>query len=433
MLTMVNEGPAVQLADRPDEPVSQPTPPGLAVDSAINAVSSGRASPDMHSLDAAITVAKIDAKTPTTATVVETVQSEFEALALSDDRSQEQLPGPPEDGIPPTSSSPSLAGHALQVRLNKDPNLGFCVYALRRFDRGDVLYTERTAIEALHHPDHRGVRNVYQYYTNMSHERRAALHGAFPMLAWANGVDAYEAAEGRTLIGSRVITKGFNLDICLSAEDHIRMRPDMPVQLRRQSPGRQPAEQTVSTAATTVSTIRLKGKKTRSAFSELFHPTAHLVERDNRSKSTSRIGGKSWRRKGRGWGADDENEDAKSHRSFKSVSSWKSRMSQRSIPGGAGRDKDWAQRETLKWFGRYAFRLKPGTAFLESATDQAAAVYLLTDLINHRCAPYQNCRVQPKIGFVSVIAERDIEVGEELTINYNKSKKDFDCKGECCQ
>lgn len=440
---MADDGLAALLASRSDEePIPQLAPPSPAADSANKAVSGCCTAPGMHSLVAAnITAAKTDSGTPTNkGDVTETVQSDFAALAIDEDSSQQQEGGIPNlytPARPHSPSQPPVANHALQVRLNEDPNLGFCVYALRRFKCGDVLYTERTAIEAIHHPDHRGIRNVYLYYSKMSQERRSALHGAFPVLAWANGVDAYEAAEGRTLIGSRITTRGFTLDICLTAEDHIRMRPDVPVLLRTRPSRRQLPEQAASTAATAVSTVRSKSKKTKSVFSELFRATTHPADGGSRSKSMSRIGGKSWSRKGFARGSDedegDEGDDAKSHRSFKSVSSRLSQRSSGASRSGHDRDKDWAQRETLKWFGRYAFRLKPGTAFLQSGADQAAAVYLLTDLINHRCSPCQNCRVQPKIGFISVIAERDIEVGEELTINYNKNKKDFDCRGECCQ
>lgn len=336
-----------------------------------------------------------------------------------------------------TAGEDAVAPPDLQVRLNDDPALGFCIYAKRAFRRGEVLFTERTALEATHHPDPRGVRNVYRYYSRMSPKRRKALHGSFPMLAWANGVDPFEAAEARFLIGSNVTTKGFVLDMALSAEDHMRMRPDMAILEEGE-----PASGWWMSAQ-----FWLTGRKTKDALTGLFHGgSGSSGSRGNsrdggrsksasasRTRSRSRV--KTWQRS-RGSGSDDEtdNDDAKSRRSFRSMGSHKSRLSQRSSSDDkpAPADKEFAERETLKWFSRYAFRLKPGAAFTDSGGQQAA-VYLLTDLLNHRCSPCQNCRVQTRIGFASVIAERDIAPGEEVTINYNKAVKDFECKGECCR
>ncbi|CAK7222424.1 hypothetical protein SEUCBS140593_004896 [Sporothrix eucalyptigena] len=265
------------------------------------------------------------------------------------------------------ASTPPPRPADLQIRLNDDPALGFCVYVLRPYRRGERLFEERTALEATHDAHRDGVRNVYERYCQQSAERRRALHGSFPHLAWANGVDAREAAEARNLVGSLLTPTSKNLviDNRLTAADHMRMRPDWGID-----------EHSVPVMPPTKPASRAKA-----ALFGLFH---------KRAQQESSAGS-----------VEDEAERR-------------------------------ARAETLDWFSRYAFRLKPEASFVKPGGNHQAAVYLLTDLINHRCGGFQNCRVSADVGTIAVLALRDIAAGEEVTINYSKDVKDFQCKGECC-
>jgi len=170
---------------------------------------------------------------------------------------------------------------------------------------------------------------AYHRYRGLSAARRDAMHGAFPVLAAVNGIDAQTAAALRLLIPSRLIGAAA-VDIVVTADQHARMRP-------RQS----------------------------------------------------------------------------RHRRF---------------PGHTRKD---ARSKTLEWFARYAFRLEPSSTISQGHSQ--AGVYLLTGLINHRCPGHFNCRVATTVDEVKLIAERNIACGEELTINYQKDKRDFSCRGPCCR
>lgn len=284
----------------------------------------------------------------------------------------EQKAQTPQDTV--VASLPKQAD--LIIRLNDDPALGFCVYASRPYRRGERLFEERTALEATHDAHPEGIRNVYDRYCQMGVDRRRALHGSFPHLAWANGVDAQEAAAARTLVGSLLTpsSRGLVIDNRLTAEDHMRMRPDGGV-----SGGAGPAADKKDKKESGVAAPALRAK---AAFRGLF----------KRSSSTASL-------------ADLTDEEIADKR---------------------------ARTETLDWFSRYAFRLKPEISFAKPGGNHQAAVYLLTDLINHRCGGFQNCRVSADVGTIAVLALRDIAAGEEVTINYSKDVKDFQCKGECC-
>ncbi|CAK7270235.1 hypothetical protein SEPCBS119000_003984 [Sporothrix epigloea] len=290
-------------------------------------------------------------------------------------------PQPADDGVSDTKDSresteatsekrtTGTLGADLVVRLNDDPVLGFCVYAARPFCRGERLFEERTALEATHDAHKEGVRNVYERYCQLSADRRRALHGSFPYLAWANGVDAQEAASARTLVGS--LAKGLVIDNRLTAADHMQMRPD----------GGRPVEDGPGALGKLggSSSPKMAAKAKTALFGLLKRPA---VSQDVTSPEL----------------------DAEKR----------------------------ARAETLDWFSRYAFRLKPEASFVKPGGNHQAAVYLLTDLINHRCGGFQNCRVSADVGTISVLALRDIAAGEEVTINYAKDVKDFQCKGDCC-
>ncbi|OAA60954.1 set domain containing protein [Niveomyces insectorum RCEF 264] len=303
----------------------------------------------------------------------------------------------------------------LQVRLNVDPALGFCVYALRPFARGERLFRERTALEATHDADPRGVRNVYDRYCRLSPARKRGLHGSFPVLAWANGVDAHEAAAARTLIGSRILRdprsggQRLVLDIALTAADHIRMRPDSGQQL--------PSLETAAPVASSGASERLQPTTTwaRAALADLFFRRKVQSRDTSPAPAPLSVAGDV-----PGGGESSGPGSAAAAPVFAAVA-----VAPPPSP-------DAARRETLTWFSRYAFRLKPNSAFGQTGGHHQAAVYLLTDLINHRCAGFQNCRVAAEIGTIAVVALRDIAAGEEVTINYSKNVKDFQCKGECC-
>ncbi len=331
----------------------------------------------------------------------------------------------------------------LQVRLNDNPALGFCVYALRPFYRGETLFRERTALEATHDADRRGVRNVYQRYCGLSPERRHALHGSFPHLAWANGVDAHEAADARALVGSRLLRPAKRggsarnvtvLDIQLTAEDHMRMRPDWA---------------DIIAAGKTVTPAPSHDAHINGGFSaEPTPPESPALSTFSKSRGPRALSALSnmltFGRRSRSASDDDEDRPSGLYKACSVGSSSNgsrsgsrhrgsdSRSASRSASAHAVADPDRARRETLNWFSRYAFRLKPGSAFAQAGSHHQAAVYLLTDLINHRCVGFQNCRVAAEVGTIAVVALRDIAVGEEVTINYSKDVKDFQCKGECC-
>ncbi|CAK7563473.1 MAG: hypothetical protein SEPTF4163_001342 [Sporothrix epigloea] len=292
---------------------------------------------------------------------------------------QSVTPRPADDGIPDNRKRTEVTRVAgkpaadLLVRLNDDPALGFCVYAARPYRRGERLFEERTALEATHDAHKEGVRNVYERYCQLSAKRRRALHGSFPYLAWANGVDAQEAASARTLVGS--LAKGrLVIDNRLTAADHMQMRPDR---------GR-PAEEWPGTRKSLAGPPPPPPKKASRAKTALYG----LLMRPAAAQDVP----------------SSPEEDAEKR----------------------------ARAETLEWFSRYAFRLKPEASFVKPGGNHQAAVYLLTDLINHRCGGFQNCRVSADVGTISVLALRDIAAGEEVTINYCKDVKDFQCKGECC-
>ncbi|CAK7270123.1 hypothetical protein SEPCBS57363_003944 [Sporothrix epigloea] len=294
---------------------------------------------------------------------------------------QSLTPRPADDGIPDSKDSKDNSKSTevskvvekpaadLLVRLNDDPALGFCVYAARAYRRGERLFEEGTALEATHDAHKEGVRNVYERYCQLSAERRRALHGSFPYLAWANGVDAQEAASARTLVGS--LAKGLVIDNRLTAADHMQMRPD----------GGRSVEEGPGTPGSLAGTPPKKASRAKTALYGLLK-----------------------------WPAAPQD-----------------------VPSSPEEDAEKrARTETLDWFSRYAFRLKPEASFVKPGGNHQAAVYLLTDLINHRCGGFQNCRVSADVGTISVLALRDIAAGEEVTINYCKDVKDFQCMGECC-
>ncbi|CAK7214261.1 hypothetical protein SCUCBS95973_002078 [Sporothrix curviconia] len=313
--------------------------------------------------------------------------------------------GKEDDGIPGSNGASEIKGSTatevttsatkpadLLIRLNDDPALGFCVYAARPFRRGERLFEERTALEATHDAHKEGVRNVWERYSQQSAERRRALHGSFPHLAWANGVDALEAADARTLVGSLLTpaSKRLVIDNRLSAEDHMRMRPDWGHGGHGGHCGRPAASEEGPTTrqqySHAVSISPKAAVRAKAALYGLFKKP--LRPQDVHCSSP-----------------EDEAEKEAEKR---------------------------ARAETLEWFSRYAFRLKPEASFAKPGGNYQAAVYLLTDLINHRCGGFQNCRVSADVGTIAVLALRDIAAGEEVTINYSKDVKDFQCKGECC-
>ncbi|KAH8885131.1 SET domain-containing protein [Thozetella sp. PMI_491] len=107
------------------------------------------------------------------------------------------------------------------------------------------------------------------------------------------------------------------------------------------------------------------------------------------------------------------------------------------------------QRRTAcrEFFKHYAFQSrasKSSAAAPSSLTPSKACVYLLGSLINHCCPgnPGPNCEFQVGPGGLSkfverdaiaVRARRDIKAGKELTFNYGKQRKGFDCHCKTCE
>jgi len=121
--------------------------------------------------------------------------------------------------LPAEAPEPPL----LQVKL-VDEKVGFSVFASRAFDRGETIYRETIALQATHHPHRKGTRDAYERYCSLPDFRRNAMHGAFPTLAAVNGVEPDDAAGCRQLLGS-LIVGGATVDICLTADEHKKMRP----------------------------------------------------------------------------------------------------------------------------------------------------------------------------------------------------------------
>ncbi|KLU92931.1 hypothetical protein MAPG_11880 [Magnaporthiopsis poae ATCC 64411] len=74
----------------------------------------------------------------------------------------------------------------------------------------------------------------------------------------------------------------------------------------------------------------------------------------------------------------------------------------------------------LDWFSAYAFRLP------ESQGRRRGAVYLVGSLINHACDNW-NANFSFSGDDLRVLARRDIRAGEEISINYGRSRKEFHC------
>ena len=328
-----------------------------------------------------------------------------------DDTDSPQQAAQPEPQSQPgaaASSSPLQPSAGIQIRLNDDPALGFCVFAQQRYEPGDVLYTERSALEATHDVYKEGPRDVYQVYRRYMPGRKQKLHGSFPYLAWANNVDPYEAAECRYLITSNVTSKNVRIDIQLSAADHIRMRPDSALIL--------PAEEVAAPAGAEAAGAGGElADGSESATSSAGSPVTRAV-----SVFSSFLAPLAkWPLYGLASEAPDPEAAADA-----------ALAATNALPPPATRKK--AQAETVSWFSRYAFRLLPEHAFPGTGKNHQAAVYLLTDLINHRCHKQNNCRVKTTLGKVSLVAEKTIQPGDEITIDYNKDVKDFVCRAECC-
>ncbi|KAL8397645.1 hypothetical protein RB594_004381 [Gaeumannomyces avenae] len=82
-------------------------------------------------------------------------------------------------------------------------------------------------------------------------------------------------------------------------------------------------------------------------------------------------------------------------------------------------------RAMLGWFCAYAFRLP------ESQGRRRGAVFLVGSLINHACDGW-NANFSFAGDNLRVLARRDIEEGEEISINYGRSRKEFHCLcGHC--
>ncbi|KAL8365926.1 hypothetical protein RB595_004620 [Gaeumannomyces hyphopodioides] len=82
-------------------------------------------------------------------------------------------------------------------------------------------------------------------------------------------------------------------------------------------------------------------------------------------------------------------------------------------------------RAMLGWFCAYAFRLP------ESQGRRRGAVFLVGSLINHACDGW-NANFSFSGDNLRVLARRDIEEGEEISINYGRSRKEFHCLCEHC-
>lgn len=320
---------------------------------------------------------------------------------------------------PPAQNSQN--GADIEVRLNDDPALGFCVFALRQYNPGDVLYTERTALEATHDVYKEGPRLAYNVYRGYSDTRKQKLHGSFPYLAWANNVDPHEAAECRHLITSNITSRNVRVNINLSAADHIRMRPDSALILEEVAAEHRAnaasadadatsqssrgtsikASEVPAAGAVTPTTPGSPVAKVVSLFSSMFAPIAKLAMYDLAPEPVD----------------PESAQDA-------------ALAATNSLPPPTTTKK--ARAAVITWFSRYAFRLLPEHAFPNTGKNHQAAVYLLTDLINHRCKRTNNCKVRTALGKVSLVAEKKIQPGEEITIDYLKEYKDFVCRAECC-
>ncbi len=137
------------------------------------------------------------------------------------------------------SSQPSTAQTAespsppqtpvVQVKF-VDAKVGFSVFALGSLQRGQQVYRESIVLQATHHAHPRGPRNAYERYRSLPALRRAAMHGAYPALAAANGVGADEAAGYRGLVGSLVQggAGADTVDVAVTADQHRRMRRPWP-------------------------------------------------------------------------------------------------------------------------------------------------------------------------------------------------------------
>lgn len=86
----------------------------------------------------------------------------------------------------------------------------------------------------------------------------------------------------------------------------------------------------------------------------------------------------------------------------------------------AGRRATAESQAMLDWFRAYAFRLP------ESQGRRRGAVYLVGSLINHACDNW-NANFSFSGDDLRVLARRDIREGEEISINYGRSRKEFHC------
>ncbi len=116
-----------------------------------------------------------------------------------------------------------------------------------------------------------------------------------------------------------------------------------------------------------------------------------------------------------------------------------------SIPVSEKPTRSRRRQVSRDFFKHYAFQVRPPkpAAKAPSLEPSKACIYLLGSLINHCCSgnPGPNCEFQIGPGglakfiendAIAIRATRDIMVGEELTINYGKRRKGFDCQCESC-
>ncbi len=103
-----------------------------------------------------------------------------------------------------------------------DERLGFRIFALQGFAKGEVIYRERIALEATHHVNPHGTRDAYERYLSLPKCRRDLLHSAFPALAAANDVDPGAADFSVGSIGAMLLG-GRTVDVKITAEQHRRM------------------------------------------------------------------------------------------------------------------------------------------------------------------------------------------------------------------
>ncbi len=117
----------------------------------------------------------------------------------------------------------------------------------------------------------------------------------------------------------------------------------------------------------------------------------------------------------------------------------------RSVSPSETPTKSQRRKACRDFFKEYAFQVRPPNSATRAPSQEPskACIYLLGSLINHCCAgsPGPNCEFQ--IGpsglskFVEekaivVRARRDIPAGQQLSINYGKLRKGFDCHCETC-